>query len=53
MTSISVSKDRGKTYLVIGGYDYILHKIDAANNREVWQYKFDDVMKGSSTVYID
>ncbi|MDY7008876.1 MAG: hypothetical protein SWX82_34455, partial [Cyanobacteriota bacterium] len=33
VSSISVPTDRGKTYLVIGGYGYILRKIDAANNR--------------------
>lgn len=49
----NITKDRGKTHLVISSYDYILRKIDAANNQEVWQYKFDDVIKGSSTVYID
>ncbi|NES03904.1 MAG: hypothetical protein F6K22_14260 [Okeania sp. SIO2F4] len=49
----TITKDRGKTYLVIGGYDYLLRKIDVANNQEVWQYKFDDVIKGSGTIYID
>ncbi|MGB3510595.1 MAG: hypothetical protein WBA93_15435 [Microcoleaceae cyanobacterium] len=49
----TITKDRGKTYLVIGGYDYLLRKIDIANNQEVGQYKFDDVIKGSSTIYID
>jgi outer membrane protein assembly factor BamB len=49
----TITKDRGKTYLIIGAYDRSLRKIDAATNEEVWRYKFDDVIKGSSTVYVD
>ncbi|HLO52447.1 MAG TPA: hypothetical protein VK211_28865 [Kamptonema sp.] len=49
----SITRDRGKTYLVIGSFDHRLRKIDIANNQEVWRYEFDDILKGSSTVYID
>lgn len=49
----TIIKDRGKTYLIIGAYDHSLRKIDAATNEEVWRYQFDDVIKGSSTVYVD
>lgn len=49
----TITKDRGKTYLVIGAYDHSLRKIDAGTNELVWRYQFDDVIKGSSTVYID
>ena len=30
-----------------------MRKIDIATNKEVWRYKFDDIIKGSSTIYID
>ncbi|MGL5058467.1 MAG: hypothetical protein ACRC62_00700 [Microcoleus sp.] len=49
----TITKDRGKTYLIIGAYDHNLRKIDLSNNEEVWRYKFDDIIKGSSTIYID
>ena len=46
-------RDRGRDYLIIGAFDHHLRKIDLADNREVWRYKFDDVIKGSATVFID
>ncbi|MBP0001384.1 MAG: PQQ-binding-like beta-propeller repeat protein [Cyanobacteria bacterium SID2] len=46
-------RDRGKLYLIIGAYDHSLRKIDLETNRVVWQYQFDDILKGSSSVYID
>lgn len=49
----TITRDRGKTYLVIGAFDHHLRKIDLATNQEVWRYQFDDVIKGSSTIYID
>ncbi|MEB3827564.1 outer membrane protein assembly factor BamB family protein [Phormidium sp. CCY1219] len=49
----TLTKDRGKIYLIIGAYDHSLRKIDIATNEQVWRYKFDDVIKGSSTIYLD
>lgn len=49
----TITRDRGKTYLIIGAFDYNLRKIDLATNKEVWRYKFDDILKGSPTIYID
>jgi outer membrane protein assembly factor BamB len=49
----TITKDRGKTYLIIGSFDHNLRKIDLATNKEVWRYEFDDIIKGSSTIYID
>jgi len=48
----TIIKDQDKLYLIIGSYDHHLRKIDLATNQEVWRYKFDDVIKGSSTVYL-
>lgn len=48
----TIIKDNEKLYLIIGAYDHHLRKIDLATNQEVWRYKFDDVIKGSSTVYL-
>lgn len=42
--------DNGREYLIIGGYDYKLRRIDAETGKEIWKYAFDDVIKGSSTL---
>jgi len=44
-------RDGGKLYLLIGGYDHKLHKIDAATGKIVWAYAFDDVVKSSPSVF--
>ena len=43
-------QDAGKLYLLIGGYDHKLHKIDAATGRILWAYDFGDVIKSSPSV---
>ena len=49
----TIARDQGKIYLIIGSYDHYLRKIDFETQEEVWRYKFDDVIKGSSSLYID
>ncbi|HIK27738.1 MAG: PQQ-like beta-propeller repeat protein [Oscillatoriaceae bacterium SKW80] len=49
----TIVREYDKIYLIIGSYDHSLRKIDLTTNQLVWQYKFDDVIKGTSTVYID
>lgn len=46
-------KDRGRLYLIIGAFDHSLRKIDLETNQVVWRYKFDDIIKGTATIYID
>lgn len=46
-------RDRGRDYLLIGAFDHHLRKIDLQTWQEVWRYRFDDVLKGTATVYID
>jgi len=48
-----VTEDNGKEYLTIGAYDHSLRKIDLDSGEVIWRYLFDDVIKGSSTIYID
>ena len=38
-------------YLLQGAYDHHLRKIDARTGKEQWRYKFDDVIKGTGTIY--
>lgn len=46
-------RENGKLNLVIGANDHHLRRIDLDTFTEVWKYKHLDVMKGSSSVYID
>ena len=49
----AVIRDRGRTFLLTGGYDHRLHKIDAKTGDVVWEAKFDDIVKSSPTVIED
>jgi outer membrane protein assembly factor BamB len=40
-----------KLFLIQGAYDHHLKKIDATTGRLVWQYLFDDVVKGTGTIW--
>jgi outer membrane protein assembly factor BamB len=43
----------GIPYLIQGAYDFNLKKIDARDGSIVWQYKFDDVIKGTGTAWVN
>ncbi len=45
-----VKEDSG-LYIIQGAYDHHLKKINAGNGELVWQYKFDDVVKGTGTLW--
>lgn len=45
--------ENGKKYLLQGAYDYNLKKIEAATGKLVWQYTFDDVVKGTGSIWIN
>jgi outer membrane protein assembly factor BamB len=46
-------QDAGKTWLLVGGYDHNLRKIDAATGEVAWKCAFDDVIKATNTVLIN
>ena len=46
----AVVRDGGRPYLLAGGYDHHLHKIDAVSGDIVWEASFDDIVKSSPTV---
>ncbi|MBN1184709.1 MAG: hypothetical protein JXB49_20650 [Bacteroidales bacterium] len=46
-----VVEEYGHTYLIQGAFDYNLKKIDAVDGRIIWQYKFDDIIKGTGTIW--
>ncbi|MBN1620336.1 PQQ-like beta-propeller repeat protein, partial [candidate division WOR-3 bacterium] len=39
----------GELYLIQGAFDHNLKKIKAQNGEIVWQYRFDDIIKGTGT----
>jgi len=43
--------DTFKTYIFQGAFDYHLRKIDAADGSVVWKYKFDDILKGTPSIW--
>lgn len=49
----TIARDGDRTYLVIGAYDRSLRKLDIETRQVVWRYQFDDILKGSSSLYID
>lgn len=44
-------KEKGELFLIQGAYDHHLKKINAETGKLVWQYKFDDVVKGTGTIW--
>lgn len=46
-------QEKGKLYLIQGAYDHHLKKIDAKTGNIVWQYEFDDVVKGTGTIWVN
>jgi len=43
--------ENGRKYLIQGAYDHHLKKIDAQTGQIIWQYTFDDVVKGTGTLW--
>jgi len=44
-------REAGKLYLVQPSFDYHLKKIKAKTGEIVWEYRFDDILKGSPTIW--
>jgi len=38
-------------YLIQGAYDHNLRKIDANTGKVIWTYRFDDIIKGTGTIW--
>ena len=46
-------KEDGELFLILGANDHRLRKIRAATGEVVWSYAFDDVIKGTGTLFRD
>lgn len=44
-------KENGELFLIQGAYDHNLKKIKAETGEIVWQYQFDDVIKGTGSLW--
>jgi outer membrane protein assembly factor BamB len=43
--------DGGRTYVIVGGYDHRLRRIDASTGHVLWTYEYDDIIKSSPSVF--
>ena len=43
-------RDDGRLFLLVGGFDHRLHKIDAVTGDLVWTARFDDIVKSTPTL---
>jgi outer membrane protein assembly factor BamB len=46
-----IVEEDGRLFLIQGAYDHNLKKISADSGNLVWQYKYDDVVKGTGTIW--
>lgn len=40
-------------YIIQGAYDHHLRRINALTGKEIWKYKFDDVIKSTGSIWIN
>lgn len=48
-----VVKEKEKTFLIQGAFDHHLKKIDAATGEVIWNYEYDDILKGTGTIWVN
>ncbi len=48
-----VVQEKERTYLIQGSFDHRLKKIDAATGEVAWNYEYDDILKGTGTIWIN
>ena len=44
-------RENGELFLIQGAFDYNLKKINAQTGKIIWQYKFDDILKGTPSIW--
>ncbi len=48
-----IVREDSNLFLIQGAYDHNLKKINARSGELVWQYQFDDVVKGTGTIWVN
>ncbi len=46
-----IVREKNELFLILGCYDHHLKKINAQSGKIIWQYLFDDVIKGTGTIW--
>ncbi len=46
-------REDGRLILFQGAFDHKLKKLDAASGKIIWQYSFDDVIKGTGSIWLN
>jgi outer membrane protein assembly factor BamB len=46
-------REGSDTFLIQGAYDHNIRKLNAVTGEEIWKYSFDDVVKGTGTLWIN
>lgn len=49
----TVVREGDRDYLLVGAYDHNLHRIDAQTGQVIWESAWDDVIKGTNTVFVN
>jgi outer membrane protein assembly factor BamB len=48
-----VVQEHNHTFLLQGAFDHHLKKINATTGELVWQYEYDDILKGTGTIWVN
>ncbi len=46
-------REKDKKYIIQGSYSHEIRKIDAGTGEFIWEYKFDDVIKGTGSIWLN
>ncbi|OGS23664.1 MAG: hypothetical protein A2297_05940 [Elusimicrobia bacterium RIFOXYB2_FULL_48_7] len=46
-------EENARLYVIFGGFDYKLRKLDALTGKTMWEYRFNNVIKGAPSIYIN
>jgi outer membrane protein assembly factor BamB len=46
-----IVEENGEAFLIIGAYDHHLKKFRVSNGELIWQYAYDDIIKGTGTIW--
>jgi len=48
-----ITKEYGITYVYQGSFDHHLKKLSLDSGKLVWEYEFDDILKGTGTIFVN
>ena len=46
-------KEKGELYIIQGAFDYSLRKLKAETGELIWEYKYDDILKGTGSIWVN